>query len=359
MEHLENTLDNTENFEEIMIDNQEEIQKKEADFFSKKFYYSYSSLNKLLWNPKVFYQMYVLGIREERTEAHLIQGKLIHTLLLEPENLLRDFVLSPTTLPTGNMKTVVDRVFNKYKGNQEVYDSMGKTGFQDFSSEILDVMREINYHQALKTDQQRIDKVVTSDTQNYWTFLKDRGQRTLIDQATLSFCKNAVELIMENDSILELLGQNVTEFDNVEVKNELFMQVDLKGKSFGLKGIIDNLVIKHDEKMILINDIKTTSKDLKDFPESVEYYGYWMQAVIYSIMVVNWLCKDHIDNGYDLQFNFVVIDRAFQTYAFTVSEDKMKEWFERFEEMTMKAQWHFDNKDYSLPYEFANGLVSL
>ena len=37
----------------------ESIEIQQKDFFSKKFYYSYSSLSKLLWSPAAFYSIYV------------------------------------------------------------------------------------------------------------------------------------------------------------------------------------------------------------------------------------------------------------------------------------------------------------
>jgi hypothetical protein len=93
---------------------EESIKVMESEFYKKKFYFSYSSLNKLMWNPVVFHQMYVLGIKEEKTDVHLVQGKIIHGLLLEPEKFNEQFIISPDNLPTGNTKTVVDRVFSHH-----------------------------------------------------------------------------------------------------------------------------------------------------------------------------------------------------------------------------------------------------
>ena len=58
------------------------------DFYEKKFYFSYSSLNKLLFSPRIFYKHYVLDQREDSTAQHLIEGSLLHCLLLEPQNFL-------------------------------------------------------------------------------------------------------------------------------------------------------------------------------------------------------------------------------------------------------------------------------
>jgi len=65
-----------------------------------------------MWSPQVFYQMYVLGIKEERLDNHLVQGKLIHLLLLEPEKFNKEFMMTPGKLPTDSLRQVVDRVFS-------------------------------------------------------------------------------------------------------------------------------------------------------------------------------------------------------------------------------------------------------
>ena len=70
---------------------QDSMEIMEKEFYSKPFSFSYSSLNKLLWNPQAFYQTYVLGNREERTDAHLVNGKIIHALLLEESKFPNSF----------------------------------------------------------------------------------------------------------------------------------------------------------------------------------------------------------------------------------------------------------------------------
>ena len=322
---------------------EESVKILEKDFYSKKFFYSYSSLNKLMWSPQVFYQMYVLGIKEERLDNHLVQGKLIHLLLLEPEKFEKEFMMTPGKLPTDSLRQVVDRVFNHYQELSQNGDD--RTELAQFDKAILDVMYDMNYHQSLKTDQQRLDKIITAEAISYWDFLKTKGNKTLIDPDTYKYCKDAVDIIKTNDKICNLIGCNVTEFDNREVINELPVTAEFNSKKYGLKGIIDNIVLDHDKKIIYINDIKTTSKDLKDFPETVEFYSYWLQAVIYMI-IINHVYGNLIGNGYSVKFHFVVIDRTFQSYAFPVSEDTLNIWLERFQSAIEKAEWHFDNKNY-------------
>ena len=339
--------------EEIM---QESAELLEKNFYDKKFYFSYSSLNKLMWNPAVFYQQYVLGLKEERTDAHLVQGKIVHALLLEEEKFNDHFIISPSKLPGDSVKLVIDRVFAHYQELAQNGDL--RTELLDFDQAILDVMVDMNYHQSLKTDQQRLDKIITAESTSYWSFLKTKGNKTLIDQDSYDFCKNAVELIKTNKELCTLIGCNVTEFDNIEVYNELPLTVEYAKAPFGLKGIIDNVVINHDKKVIFINDIKTTSKDLKDFPETVEFYSYWLQAVIYSTMV-GIKHMDLLASGYEVKFHFVVIDRAFQTYSFPVTERTLNSWLDRMDKVLESANWHYVNKRYDLPHSFATGSVVL
>lgn len=339
--------------EEIM---EESIKIMENDFYAKPFKFSYSSLNKLMWNPQAFYQMYVLGNREEKTESYLVNGKIVHALLLEPDKFNDQFIISPGKLPTDSLRSVVDRVFSHAQELQVNGDQ--RTEFTDYSDAVLDVLKDINLHQSLKTDQQRIDKVYTPEAISYWEFLKSKGSKTLIDQETYDFCKTGVDLIKTNYKVCNLLGCNINDFTNKEVYNELPVDLQMNNKPFGLKGIIDNVVIDHDKQIININDIKTTSKDLKDFPESIEFYNYWMQAAIYStIIAIKFI--NLIDRGYQLKFHFIVIDKAYQVYPFPVSENTLNSWFNRLNESLEKAHWHYTNKNYDLPYDFAMEKIVL
>jgi len=339
--------------EDIM---QQSIETMENDFYAKPFKFSYSSLNKLMWNPQAFYQMYVLGNREEKTESYLVNGKIIHCLLLEPEKFDNQFIVSPANLPTGSTRSVVDRVYAHAVELQANGDQ--RTEFTDFSDAVLDVLKDINLHQSLKTDQQRIDKMYTAEAMNYWDFLKAKGNKTLIDQENYDFCKTGVDLIKLNKEVCELIGCNLNDFSNKEVFNELPVEININDKPFGLKGIIDNILINHDTKIIYVNDIKTTSKELKDFPESIEFYNYWMQASIYS-SIIGIKFINLIDKGYQFKFHFVVIDRNYQVYPFLVSDNTLNQWFDRFNETLEKANWHYTNKSYELPYDFALGKVTL
>ncbi len=327
------------------------MDEKLNEFYEKEFYFSYSSLNKLLWNPAAFYQTYVLGQREEITSPSLLQGKVIHALLLSEQYFNDMYVISKDNFPTGNPKIVIDRLFNHYKELKANGDE--RTSLQEFQDAIIDILVDMNYHQSLKTDQQRLDKIITPETENYWNFLTTKGSKEVIDAQTYNFCLDATNVIKNNPEIAKLMGLNVTEFDNKKVYNEIELSKKLDKFPFGLKGILDNIVIDHDSKTVFVNDLKTTSKDLKDFPESIEYYSYWIQAVVYMILIYFNYSEYIVNQNYKMKFHFVVIDRNMLTYAFEVSEHTQETWFEKFmDEVMSVANYHYTERKYLLPYKF-------
>jgi hypothetical protein len=329
-------------------------------FYGKKFYFSYSSINKLLNNPEQFYKEYILNEKEERTESYLIDGKVIHCLLLEPDNFEKTFMLMPSKLPSDNPKQVVERVFAHHEELLKS-GSTTRTKIMEYDDAILDVLKDMNLYQSLKTDAQRIDKMITAETVNYWNFLCKKNGKILLDYDTYENCKKVVEKIKMDSVLSSLMDMNKKSewWSTTETFNELPLDMDLSKHSFGLKGIVDNIVIDPGNGIIRINDIKTTSKLLKDFPESVKYYRYDLQAAVYQLLVTKKFSDLLQKQQFKVEFRFIVIDRNGMIYPFLVSEETMKQWMLNLKSTLEAVDYHYTNKSYTLPYEFVSGNVIL
>lgn len=325
-------------------------------FYKQKFYFSYSGINKLLFSPVAFYNHYILNQREDSTDAHLVAGRVLHCLLLDPENFDEYFVVLPGKLPSGNNKTVVDDIF-KYHMNL----GNNTLELEDYKQEILTQLLAMNLHQSLKTDQQRIDKILTEENKDYFSFLKISTEKTVIDQTTLDGCKVSVQLLKMNREISALLQLDEDERDpSTEVHNELQLAGSIGDLPFGIKGVLDNVVVDHASKTLFINDLKTTGKPIQDFKDAVEYYRYWIQAVIYVRLAVQKYIPIEQAHEWTVQVTFIVIDKYNQVYPFQVSLETLASWQERFEtEIVPQIKWHYENRRYDLPYELAIGNVKL
>jgi hypothetical protein len=325
-------------------------------FYKKKFYFSYSGLNKLLYSPAAFYNHYVLNQREDSKDAHLVGGSVLHCLLFEPEKYDEKFISLPGKLPTDSQRKIIDNIFRIHCG-------IGNNSLllEDYSTDILTQLLTANLYQTLKTDQQRLDKLLTEENKEYFEFLKNSINKTVVDEPTLNGCKASVEILKKNSDVRALLALDKTEEDiHIEAYNELHLKVEHDKLPFGFHGVLDNVVVDNQAKVLFINDLKTTGKSIQDFPETVEYYRYWIQAVIYLILATDKFLKDKPDkDAWQVKITFIVIDKYNLIYPFQVSNDTMLEWKQDFKLVLKEAVWHYENKRYDLPYNLAVGNVKL
>tara|TARA_R110002020_G_scaffold29571_7_gene93216 strand:- start:7939 stop:8970 length:1032 start_codon:yes stop_codon:yes gene_type:complete len=342
----------------IQTINETDINLLEAEFYSKPFAFSYSSLNKLIGVPNVFYQEYVLKRKEDEFKKYLIEGTLIHFLVLENQARFDDhFIVSSENLPSANSIAVVEEVFKIYQ--DQGIDSLT---LSDFETEVDQVLTEINLHQSVNDRAKRIAKIIEPKTEEYFNFLKNKGNKTIIDSALLDKCTRRAEVVKNNKEISELLGLDL-EYDsnNHAVYNELKLECKAESDQYTFKGIIDNVVIDVPTKTVRINDFKTTSKALKDFSDSIEHWNYWLQAIVYLKLISNFLEEEVNVNPKDwnIEFRFIVFDKYDQLYPFKVSESTIKRWEQSFKTVLSDVEYHLDFKDFTLPAEYAKGIVEL
>ena len=330
----------------------EELQR----FYSEKFYFSYSSINKLLFSPRLFYSHYILNQKEDSTAAHLVAGRALHCLLLEPDNFDEQFVMLPGKIPTESNKVIIDYIFYNFY----IPANNNTLLLEDFPNELLGQMIVNNLYQSLKTDVQRLEKLLTDNNKEYFEFLKIKETKIVIDPAVKQQAEQSLEAIKANDRIKALLQLDADKPLGISVFNELALKSDLETQSFGFKGILDNVVMDENTKTLFVNDLKTTNKSIQDFPETVNYHRYDIQATLYTGLAYENFLKDKPDaNEWKIVFTFIVIDKYNLVYPFQVSEETMAIWLENLTEVVQQVSYHYDNADYTLPYELAIGNIKL
>lgn len=345
-----------------MLKTKTKNQELEHSFYSERFKFSYSGLNTLLVNPALFYNDYVLKKKESSIAKFLLEGTLIHFLILENQGFDDNFIITPGSLPAPNNMMIAEKIFKIY---EEEPEGSIRQNLSDFNTEILQILIDINLHQNLKDtkdglgDDKRIKKVCDVKTEDYFNFLKERQGRTIIDSEMLAKCTERADKVKDDKEMRRLLGMDLSN-DGVKnaVYNELYVHSEMPNLPFDFHGTIDNMVVDTENKTVRINDLKTTSKNLKDFEKSVEIWNYWLQAVMYRQLAKHYL-KDHIDSNWKIEFRFIVFDKYDQMYPFLVSEKTMLEWGNDANLAIHKAIYHYNNKEYNLPYEFATGKVVL
>lgn len=322
----------------------------EDEFFSQPFMMSYSGLNKLLFSPVLFHQHYILKQRDDVVDKPMVEGKLLHCLLLNPEEFENEFVLMSSDMPSDGPRKVLDRIY-------EIMKQEGKA-FLDHSymDHILPVLKEQNLYQSLKTDAQRIDKMTASKNILYLDYKFEAETKTVVDQDMYDFAKSTVDTIKSKGDLMKVMGFDQDSLTtSVKQHNELdLVCLEFEDYYFGIRGIIDNLVVDHDNKVIRVNDLKKTSKSIGQFEESIEYYNYWMQAALYRLLV-NHVKETTFGVDYPVEFRFIVVDPYMQIAPIRISEETMEAWTLKLNDELDKANYHFKEREFSLPYKFLKG----
>lgn len=188
-----------------------EILQKEEEFYSRGFYFSYSSITRLLNNPESFYRHYILGQKEDTESQAALEGRIVHCLVLTPELFESTYLVSPGTVPEGNPKIIIDQIFALYK--TEVEGENPREEFCEYRDEILDIMKNINYFQKLVDDkeltgdQKRLNKVCTPENIGYFNFLKQALQKTIISQEMYTNCQRAAERVKNHPEAASQIGR--------------------------------------------------------------------------------------------------------------------------------------------------------
>lgn len=323
---------------------------KEEEFFSKPFLMSYSGLNRLLWSPALFYQHYVLKQRDDAMDQNMIEGSLIHCLLLHPDNFDNQFVLSVAEPPSDNPRKVLDTLLMHHKDLKAHGDT--RIELNEFSDAILDILRDANLYQSLKTDAQRLEKMITPRHEEYWRYLTTMEGKVVVGQETYDFCKAVVDKITSNPTVMERMGYFGDSFNGITKENEKEIISFPESLPFGLRGFIDNLVFDPNNKVIRVNDVKKTSKDLNSFSDSIDYFRYWLQAAMYAILVEDQYLSKPEYAGWKIEFRFIVIDPYMQIAPVKVSEEKLNQWISDAREKLNEAAYHFSKRDFSLPFQY-------
>ena len=356
--------------EDVSEDRQGFIEDQEARFKKEKFYFSFSSLVKLMLDPRKFYKDYVLKEREDLSAKFLDIGQLVHCLVLEPENFDDKFVIMGKKAPGGKLKTVIDEVYKTYA--QDLIKAYPNRVFSlhDFEDNILSELLSQDLYQnlvdakratngvVLTGDMKRLAKAITPETQSYFNILTESATKTIVDMDMANKANEKANAILDNATAIDLLTEK-------SQKEEVRMEMELKSEfieqyPFGLKGILDCVKIDYENAVIHIVDLKTTSKTLDAWKKAfmTSDYNYWLQPIVYKELILSLIPKESKDK-WTMKIHYVVVDSDNQVYCFPVSADSLREW----EQMAIGAydigKWHLDSHNYELPYNYAKGLVEL
>jgi hypothetical protein len=320
-----------------------------------------SAIKKIIDEPILYFEEYVCGDFDDKESKAQKRGTLIHTLVLEPEEFKEKYSVLPEGLkaPEDRMLDVVMFVANNTGKEDSRY-------LGDHSEMILEYMKEINYHQTLVDDKKdpritgdkkRLDKVLTLNNIVYFEHLLESKDKEIISKDFYEEALKKAELIKR---VKEKERISIVDDSQEDVTYELELHKPLFLEKFNLKAIIDCLKIDIKKKKIFITDLKSIGGKLATTLKfDIEKYHYGIQAAVNYLVVKHFQETEEVQEmvegieNFDIEFGFLFVDGNNTSKYVYVSKGTMERYIAELTALlTVNVKYHFDNFDFSAPYQY-------
>lgn len=327
---------------------------------------SSSSLKEFLLNRKKYYKKYYLGetVEEEDNKATMM-GRIVETLLMEPEEFDKRFHLS--TCPSPPTGLMLDFVEALYARTMEATNEDGIV-----TKEFDEIVREAYALSGFKIKLDAVlNKFIGSDAEIYYKEIREVRSKglTVIGTSDLAMAEKIVEELKTN----EFTGPIVNQVS--DVRYTVYNQLQIEGyvvEGHKFKSMIDKVIVDHEKKTIQVYDLKCTWA-VENFLE--EYYLYrraYIQAYLYY-----WAAhqlRAELGVIYDIQPpKFIVCDSTnyYSSLIYALDYGDLEEAFSGFEHkgrtypgvkyIIKSLKWAIENNrwDVSMDNYLSNGIVKL
>jgi len=320
---------------------------------------SSSSLKDFSQDRKKYYKKYVLRETvEEKDSDAITMGKVVETLLMEPELFDDKFYISACAkTPTDNMLNFVEALY-KYTINCTDEEGNVTRSFEDISK---DAFTESGYSgKGTGSYESVIKKFVGSDAEIYYNEIrKVRAKNLLV--VSLDNIKNA-------EQVVEGLRNSPTTKDIVNLVNSsrwtVYNQLQVEGyvvDGHKFKSMMDKVVVDHEKKTIQVYDLKCTWS-VEGFLE--EYYLYrraYIQALLYYKAAIHFMNNTEELRGYRVEPPKFIVCDSINYYAplvYTLSDKDLENAYNGFtyknreykgvEKLIIELKWALENNTWNI-----------
>ena len=330
---------------------------------------SSSSLKEFSTNRRKYHKKYILSekVEEEDNKASVI-GRVVETLLLEPEEFDNRFYMSTCmSAPTGLMLDFVTALCNF---TVEATDEFGNVSrpFEDIAKDAY-----VKSGFKIKFDAV-INKFQGSDAELYYNELrtvKGKGL-TVVTVEDVSNAEKIVEELRTNPITADVV--NLVNSARYSIENQLQVE-GYKICDHLFKSMMDKVVVDHNLETVQVYDLKCTWS-VENFYE--EYYLYrraYIQAYLYYHAAI-YLTQDPNGEFYGYTVNqprFIVCDSTnyMSPLIYTLTDSDLMDAYEGFEHKERKypgvkqiiedLKWAIANDKWNISREhyLLNGVINI
>jgi len=330
---------------------------------------SSSSLKEFSMDRKKYYKKYILNETvEDKDSQASIMGRVVETLLLEPELFDQRFYMSACmSSPTGLMLEFVESL---YRNTKNATNEQGEV-IRSFEEISKDAYTESGFKIKYEAV---ISKFVGSDAEIFYYEIRQvrANNLTVITVQDIANAEKIVQELKTNFATKDVV--NLVKSVRYDVLNQCQIEgYEVAGHTF--KSMMDKVIVDHNERTIQVYDLKCTWS-VENFYE--EYYLYrraYIQAYLYWRAATS-LTVDTESSYYGYQAlppKFIVCDSTnyYNPLVYALSFDDLGDAFLGFEHKGKKypgveqiitdLKWAINNDIWNISRDnFQNsGLVKL
>ena len=272
--------------------------------------------------------------REGLKLPQLEKGTMIHEYILQPEEFWKDYIILDFEVPKVKQQ----------KDFCEAYVS---------SLELLEDDKKLQAYRSSYTNTKSNEIALKEASElcikyeNYIKYLKQKDDKKVISFADLNLLKNIKKNLEEHKKANELLYKYPNTF---EVHNEFHINWEyphaFEDKELSCKSLLDRVMIDHENKKIILIDLKTTS-DVYNFQHSVEEFDYYRQLAYYWTAIA-WYFKNELFIDID-EYEGETYIIAIQSYdnneirVFKIDEVELSNRLNTIDDAIKRIAWHKNN----------------
>ena len=290
---------------------------------------SSSSLKDFSMDRRKYYKKYYLREKvEEKENLATNMGKLVETLLLEPEEFDNRFYMSSTvSVPTGLMLEFVEAL---YKITDAAAD-----GFGVVARPMEEMVDEAYKASGFKISKENVvSKFLGSSAEIYYREIREVRSKNLI-VITSQDVTNAERIVeeLQNNEFTSGIIKTVTN-ERFTVLNQFKIEsYYVDGHEF--KSMLDKVIVDHKEQKIHIYDLKCVWSVENFFNDYYLYRRAYIQGFLYW-RAINWIVTNDEKYpwyGYQIELpKFIVCDSInyYSPLIFTMALQDMEEAYKGF-----------------------------
>lgn len=326
----------------------------DSEYFRIRGYTSVSRLKNLDERRGGSVEKYLQGTDFGYNESLLV-GTCVHSQILQPD----DFIISDyQNKPSGKLGFFIEKVAKNRKLGMKIVDSI----------ELASI--DANYYVG-KLTPKRIKEAMQKGLDYYLRlsngeFESKEGKEVFVlSKRLLDTTHACLNSINRCHSIQKILNQNLFEpkqffneialFSDIEVTLPNCQPVIIK-----FKGKLDSVVWDPETKILYLNDVKTTSKQLEYFMDHVyddkvyegvfSHHWYYGQLAAYQILLQKYFQEVKGIKDYTLQSNIFAVETTgeYRSDIFHINNSYIELGMQEFKQLLCRLAWHltygFDKK---------------